>query len=517
MCRLFRFTQEETMAQKNILFLFTDQFRFDAIAALGNPIIKTPVLDRLVHEGVTFSNAFTACPVCVPARFALHSGKMPHRTGVFENHRIPTGHRSFMELLSEGGYQTYGVGKMHFTFESGPNTLWGFEGRASNEGPKDKNDFFQNAKKHGYGDVTDSSGVRSEMYYIPQLSPLPAHLHHTAWSVDASIDFLEKRDTDRPFFLMTSFTKPHPPFAPPQPWNKLYRGPDMPLPKVPPDSDALMTLWNRFQNRYKYRDQGKDLNLIRQMIAYYYAEISFIDYNLGRLFDWLKEANLYDDTMIVFSSDHGEFLGDYDCYGKRSFLDASARVPLIVKYPGCEAHAECARPVSLVDLMPTFLDFASVQHNEDLSGESLFDLVNGQCDRDMIFGQYEQEGYASYMALTEDYKYIYSAPDEAEFLFDRVGDPDETRNKAQNPLYFEKTGEMRKQVIDFFKREGYTEPIEGEGWKKYGKQEMPSDPDAYLLFQDPEESIPNIPGYTSDANSKRYFNFRWFQGRYDKV
>ena len=505
------------MKQPNILFLFTDQFRFDAIAALGNPVIKTPVLDTLVSEGVTFQNAFTACPVCVPARFALHSGKMPHRTGVFENHKIPDGHRSFMSCLSDGGYQTHGVGKMHFTFGSGPNTLWGFDSRSSNEGPKEENDFYQNAKKNGFGDVTDSSGVRSEMYYIPQLSPLPAELHHSAWSVDASLDYIANRDQDKPFFLMTSFTKPHPPFAPPQPWNKLYRGPDMPLPKVPDSSETLMTLWNRFQNRYKYRDQGKDLNLIRQMIAYYYAEISFIDYQLGRLFDQLKQDGLYDDTVIIFSSDHGEFLGDYDCYGKRSFLDASARVPLIMKYPGCAAGSTCTTPVTLVDIMPTLIELGNAAGEEGLSGESLVGIAEGKSERTTAFGQYEQQGYANYMAVDEDYKYIYSAPDEMEYLFDRNTDPDETRNKASNPLYVEKTAEMRQRLIDYFKAEGYTDPLDGDGWKLYGKKEMPADPDAYLLFQDPPESIPNIPGYETDGNAKRYFNFQWYERRYDKV
>ena len=135
----------------------------------------------------------------------------------------------------------------------------------------------------------------------------------------------------------------------------------------------------------------------------------------------------------------------------------------------------------------------------------------------MVFGQYEQQGYAAYMAVTEDHKYIYSAPDETEFLFDRRIDPDETRNKAMNPLYVEKTNEMRNDVIQFFKEEGYTEPLEGDTWKLYGKREMPADPDAYLLFQDPPESIPDIPGYTTDSNTKRYFNFQWFDRRYETV
>src|SRR5690606_20194858 len=110
----------------------------------------------------------------------------------------------------------------------------------------------------------------------------------------------------------------------PTPWNKLYRAPEMPLPKRPQDSDGLITYWNRFQNRYKYRDQGIDDNLIRTMKAAYYGSISFIDYQIGRLLAFMESRGLLDNTLIVFSSDHGEMLGDYHCFGKRNFLDSGA-------------------------------------------------------------------------------------------------------------------------------------------------------------------------------------------------
>ncbi len=506
------------MSRTNIMLVFCDQLRYDAVAALGNPVIKTPVIDRLAAEGVSFDAAYTPCPVCVPARFSMHTGQLPHRTGVFENTQLPPGRRSFMEMLYEAGYQTFGSGKMHFTFPTGPATKWGFEERADSD-PKDpaENHFRQNLERHGFGHVVDTKGVRSEMYYIPQVSQLPPQLHHTAWTVDSCIDFLGRRDPDRPFFLMTSFDKPHPPFEPPVPWNKLYRGPEMPAPRVPPDSESLMTLWNRFQNRYKYRDQGHDLNLVRQMKAHYYAEVSFIDYSLGRLFAAMREAGVYDNTMVIFTADHGELLGDYGCYGKRCFLDAAAKVPLLVKHPTITAGSRCSSPVTLVDILPSLLEAAEIDPEDDYSGDSLFGVLDGSVGRDAVFCQYEQKQFATYMIRTNDYKYIYSVPDETEYLFDLVRDPEETRNRAANPLFTGKTAELRSRLIDFYRSEGYTEPVEDGTWKRYGKKTMPTDPDAYLLFQDPPGSIPAIPGYETDANTKRYFGFHWYEDRYESV
>lgn len=506
------------MTQPNILLIFCDQLRYDAIAAHGNTIIKTPVIDELVRTGASFSSAYTPCPVCVPARFSMHTGLLPHRTGVFENTQLPEGRTSCMKVLQEGGYQTFGVGKMHFTFPSGGEALWGFDKRADCEtNDRSANDFFRAIDERGYQHVHDTGGIRSEMYYVPQVSQLPEDLHHTAWTANKSIEFLQSRDPDRPFFMMSSFRKPHPPFAPPVPWNKLYRGPDMPEPKRPLDSENLMTLWNRFQNRYKYRDQGDDLNLIRQIKAHYYAETSFIDFSVGRIIEKMKELGIYENTLIVFSADHGELLGDYGCFGKRCFLDSAAKVPLVMSGPGVAAGTRPDVPVTLLDLMPTFLDAAGLPQRAERSGESLFGLVDGSIERDAVICQYEQGPFASYMIRTGHYKYIYSAPDEREFLFDLAHDPDETRNRAENPLFTKKTNELRRRLISFFVSEGYEDPIQDGSWKLYGKKSMPADPDAYLLFQDKPASIPHIPGYETDANSQRNFEFHWYEDRYESV
>lgn len=488
------------MNRKNILFLFTDQQRYDTIEALGNPIIKTPALNRLAEQGIAFTRAYSPCPVCVPARHALHTGQLPHRTDCVINEHMPEGHASFMEILSENGYQTHGVGKMHFHFADKPaSELWGFDSRDRSEEDLAEDDFTLFLKENGYGHVHDPHGVRSEYYYIPQPSQLPERLHNTTWVADRSIDFLERRDPNRPFLLMSSFIKPHPPFESPTPWNKLYRGPEMPLPKRPPDSDKLISYWNRFQNRYKYRDQGIDDNLMRVMKAAYYGAISFIDYQIGRLLDYLEHNDLLDDTLIVFSSDHGEMLGDYDCVGKRNFLDSGARVPLIVVDPDGLKGMRCEKPVSLVDILPTFLQVAGIENDQRFSGDSLLDIANGTIDRDAIACQYHRNEYGMYMLVNARFKYIYSAPDDKEWLFDLVTDEDETRNRANNPIYASQVAAMRERLIRFYQEEGYAAPLENGDWKRYPPKSLPDDPDALLLFQDKPASIPRIPGYERDV------------------
>lgn len=500
------------MAQPNILLLFTDQQRFDTIEALGNPIIKTPALNQLVERGIAFTRAYSPCPVCVPARYGMLTGRMPHRSGCVDNE--PTQVRtSLMQILSKAGYQTHGVGKMHFNFEHTNNTteLWGFDSRDTSEEVDGEDDFRKYLDETGYTHVCDAHGMRSDMYYIPQPSQLPAERHQTTWVVDKSIQFLERRNHEKPFFLMSSFIKPHPPFESPTPWNKLYRGPEMPLPKRPEGMEHLLTLWNKFQNRYKYRDQGIDNNLIRSMIAAYYSAISFIDYNLSRLFEYMESTGLMENTVIVFASDHGELLGDYNSFGKRCFVDSASRIPMLMYYPGCIGRTVCRTPVSLNDLLPTFLDFAGLQAGEEYAGKSLRSIAKGCEKRDTVFGQFQRGGLGMYMAVTEAYKYIYSAPDNKEWLFDLRTDPEETRNKAENPLYVKKKEEMRKKLIDYFREEGYEEPLEGDGWKRYPYRDIPSDPDAFLLFQDAEASIPHTSGYETDMNTKKYYKDGWYK------
>ena len=403
--------------QPNILLIFTDMQRADTINALGNPHIITPHLDRLVREGTSFTKCYTPSPVCVSARCSLQYGQYPHRTGVNENMPMKEDKDdSFVHYLTEAGYRTHGIGKCHFAPNS--SDLRGFQTRETQEeivGDPQQDDYLKDLFKAGYDHITDPMGVRGEMYYIPQVAQMPASLHPTQWIADRSIDFMnEQAKVDQPWYLFSSIIHPHPPFALPTPWHKLYRAPNMPLPLVPADVEALQTHINRTQNRYKYRDQGIDNNLMRLIKAYYYGCISFIDFQIGRMLKTLEETGQLDNTLIMFTSDHGEHLGDYNCFGKRSMHSTSSRVPMLTRFPeSIPADKQVEQPTSLVDIATTCLDVAGVStEGKELDGESLVALANYQSDRKFVYSQWNSGKDGQYLIAAEHANYFYSAADD---------------------------------------------------------------------------------------------------------
>jgi len=487
------------MSQPNIVFIFTDQMRADAVAAAGNPIIKTPNLDRIAAEGAMFSSAYSPSPVCVPARCSMIHGQYTDKTGCFENnYAMPDDRPSFMAALTDAGYRTHGIGKMHFMPD--PHALRGFQSRQRQEEilrTVADDEYLTYLHGEGFDYIHDAHGVRGPMYYIPQTAQMPARCHPTQWIGDRSVEFIEGADDSQPFLLWTSFIHPHPPFAPPTPWHKLYEPALMPLPKRPTDAEALQIYINRFQNRYKYRDQGLDDNLLRVMKAHYYACVSFIDFQVGRLLDALERTDRLDNTLIVFTSDHGEFLGDYNCFGKRAMHDAASRVPLLARLgerfaPG----AMCDTPTNLVDVMPTLLAAAGVDVNGlDLDGADLAAIAAGEQSDRTVYSQHDAGPTGVHMAVNSCWKYFYSAADRREFLFDRDGD--ETRNRAEVPICRDAVAAMRANLMDFYRSRGHTADLDGDGWKLYEQPQIPRDPDALLLRQDAPwaEPMRKIPGY----------------------
>ncbi|MEM6391385.1 MAG: sulfatase-like hydrolase/transferase [Planctomycetota bacterium] len=485
----------------NILLLITDQQRHDTVAALGNPLIKTPALDRMCREGTAFTRAYTPSPVCVPARHAMASGLPPHVSGVFDLWDASRPTLSFMQRLNDAGYQTHGVGKMHFTPDA--YAAWGFQSRdTSEEGSRDpdRDDYARFLDEHGYEHVRDPYGYRSEFYYVPQPSQLPERLHHTRWCADRSIDFLQRRDASRPFLLCTHFVCPHPPFASPYPWSRLYRADEPDPPFVPEDNAELLTYWNHAQNRYKWRDGGTDRHVLGAMRAAYYASISYIDHQVGRMLDALGNAE--SNTLVIFSSDHGELLGDYGSFGKRCMLDAAARVPLLVRWPGrVEADQCCSTPASLLDIHTTATTAAGLgpdaPHPE---GVDLVALARGDADRYAVFSTFQRGGFGLHMAATADTKYIHSEADGKDWFFDQSdGQPEHTSN-PDDP----RCAELRERLLQRYRDDGYTEPLNDAqtGWRDWPRREVPQDPTVGLLYQDPPElqaDIDRLGPYARDV------------------
>ncbi|GAB5562204.1 MAG: hypothetical protein SynsKO_38510 [Synoicihabitans sp.] len=479
----------------NILIFVTDQQRADTIARLGNPIIRTPVLDRLSAEGVTFTRAYSPSPVCVPARCALATGQHPAQSECWDNMDMPNT-ASYMEILQRQGFQTHGIGKMHFMPDH--EKMWGFESRDISEEGK-PGDFINHVRAAGFGHVLAPHGLRSEHYYAPQPSQLPAHLHESHWVADRSIDFLQKRDRNRPFLLNCHFIKPHPPFENPTPWSYIYRTDEMPPPYVPENCDDFLTRVNQLQNRFKYKDRSRfdDLGW-RTLKAAYYGAISFIDYQVGRVLEALGDE--LDNTLVIFTSDHGEMMGDYGCAGKRCMLEASARIPLIARLPRGElAGKRVSTAVSLIDIFPTVtqLGGASAESTGETPGSSLVDIAHGAEPDRVVFSQFQAKWMGHYMATDGRTKFVHSAADQKSWTYSIDEDLTE-----QN-LDLDAGRSMESAALEHFGQFPATEAVENGTWKKHDVPAWPSDPNYGLLRQDPDgldEMLAQIGPYAPPAN-----------------
>lgn len=462
----------------NILIFLTDQQRADTIGAHGNPIIQTPVLDRLVREGTTFTRAYTPSPVCVPARCALATGQLPAQSACWDNQDMPDV-TSYMEVLRDAGYQTHGVGKMHF--QPDHEKMWGYDTRDISEEGK-PGDFPVFLRENGYGHVLACNGLRGEYYYTPQPSQLPAHLHETHWVADRCIDFLNGRDPDKPFLLDCHFIKPHPPFENPMPWSFLYRTDEMPPPYQPVPAADVLTRVNQLQNRYKYKDRGaKDDLAWRTMKAAYYAAISFIDCQIGRVLEALGDE--IDNTLIMFSADHGEMLGDYGCAGKRCMLEASARIPFIARWPGhFEADTRVDTAVSLIDIFPTITAAAGVTGSTSphRPGSDLVKIAAGEESGRVVYSQFQAKWMGHYMATDGKQKFVHSAPDHRSWFFDVE---DELRD---TPVSLPENAPLEQSALDLFGRFPACDAVAGDTWKIHDVPPWPDDPDYGLLRQDPD-------------------------------
>ncbi len=422
-------------SQPNILFILTDQQRADAVAALGCPSYRTPHLDRLAGEGTAFVNAYTPSPVCVPARCSLMYSQYPNKTGCYENgFPMPTdGRPSFVDALTRAGYRTHGVGKCHFTPD--PDALRGFQTRLSQEHrepmPTAHDDYLKELACHGHTDFGGAYGDYGGNKYVPTLPNVPDRLHPSRWVADHSIRFLEAAAVGKdPWFLFSSFFHPHPPCAPPRSWLDTVAKDCIPPPFVPPESDVFMVRINRDQNAAWYREDEVDVERLRR---HYHALVAYVDHEIGRILAALEASGQAENTLVLFTSDHGEYLGDYRSFGKRGMHDVSSRVPLVLRYPDLFPRGQrCEHMASLVDIGPTLLSLAGAETAMvDVDGVSLVDILRGESRRDTILSQHNADARACVMAVNADWKYTLSMGDgPREFLFNRRDDPHDCVNLA---------------------------------------------------------------------------------------
>lgn len=431
------------MEKPNIILITTDQQRFDTIQALGNDRIFTPHLNWMLSQGITFTRCYADCPICVPSRTTIMTGKNSTTTGITDNMdhaSVMNNNPTLPKILTENGYQSKAVGKMHF---SPPRANYGFEdmeitvdyARLHN-----KNQGRANPKAHGCGEC--------------ELEPVISTVHEndsiTKWIVDQTVDFIETRDDTRPFFVWTSFTKPHPPFDPCLNYWMLYETQDMPEPIYGDWSKDMDTIKKgfmystyRFTNMYRY-----SVNQVKAIRRAYYANITHIDYSLGTLFARLMELDLLDNTWILFTSDHGELLGDHHMAQKNMFFEGSAHVPLLVKPPKsvCDnlIGTKIDRLAQLSDITTTILNAAGIDATKyNMDGINLLDLEAQQNDRP-FYGSSEN---VNFCVMEKNVKYMLSRYGGQELMFDLNSDAMEQKDLSNSSEYKSLKESLRKTLL----------------------------------------------------------------------
>jgi len=428
----------------NILFLMADQQRFDTIAALGNPHIYTPNLDRLVARGVTFTKAYSTCPVCVPARYTIRTGCEPPTLGSYHNgpFDLVAGQPDDIEQrcgpflarrMSALGYRTFGIGKFHSLHpDLGYETLLRAEELYATPEQRAQDAFasFIAAQHPEFSFVEQLHGERTEMYYMPQASPLPMALTYESWAADRACEQVAVRE-GRPFFGFVSFIRPHPPLAPPIPFNRMYdpdRLPDPVLGDLAVDHMDEQIPWMN----YAIWAEAINAPHARVLKARYYGSVSYLDHCLGRIVDALEARGEAENTLVCFFSDHGDHLGDHHAWQKESFFEASCHIPFLVSWPArLPAAARRADLVCLTDLFG--LATAAAGKEEVRQGISLLGLLEGrEAGREHLVGYYGVPGSRQFkvMVREQDWKYIYLANGGREQLFNVTADPQELQSAA---------------------------------------------------------------------------------------
>ena len=462
--------------QPHVLLIHADQVRMDALGAYGNAQIKTPAIDQLAVDGVRFRNSYCSFPVCTPSRYSLLSGLPVHEHRGWNNHcTLPPGTATFASLLRQAGYATKAVGKMHFT----PTYLdVGFSELelAEQDGPGRWDDDYHRYLRHlGLVDANDLEDQRAEYrkdarrIYWETVGALPSNLdeanYSTTWIGDRAVATLQRWDTHSPALLMVGFIKPHHPFDPPEPWAHLYD----------PDKISLLPGWllqtpaqDLASNRGYFTNEFLTEASVRRATALYYASLSELDAQIGRMLQILKAKDLYDSTLIIFTSDHGEYLGFHHLLLKSNHLyDPLAKVPLIIKYPHRLAAGSVRDDlVSNVDVAPTILKAAGLNLPSAMRGQNLADPAT---TRGIVFCETRPQ----VMARTRTSKLILDTANPARSLFfDLEQDPLEMTNRFNDAGRKEEIARLTRAI---------------ESWRSATL------PGVYLDEEAPQIQQPNLP------------------------
>ena len=449
------------MKQPNILYLMLDQLAPQVLAPWGGKICRTPNIDRLADNGVVFENAYCNYPICAPARFSFMSGRLPSRIGAYDNAtEFPSEVPTFSHYLRDMGYHTCLSGKMHFV---GADQLHGFEDRVTTDVyPSDftwTSDWSLSPETwfpwyHSMGGILDAGPFRRSVNtdYDREVAVEAARWLHDHADVAG----------DRPFFLAASFISPHDPYLAPQDYWDKYEGVEIDDPTV-----GDLTLEERdphsrrlFYTTGRHREEVTPAD-VRHMRRAYYAVMTWVDDRIGEILAALEAIGESDNTIVVLAADHGDMLGERGLFYKMSFFEFSSRIPMIIHAPARFPAARVKQNVSLVDLMPTFLEWGGDDNMPELygaiDGHSLNSLLAGDGSSwpDVAYGEYNAEGtqWPLLMVRRGRHKYVYAEEDPPQ-LFDLEADPNELNNLAGDAAVAAVEQSLHAEVFDTWNPQG---------------------------------------------------------------
>lgn len=453
----------------NILWICTDQQRFDTIQSLGNHRIRTPHIDGLVASGVAFTQAYCQSPVCTPSRASFLTGRYPRTTRCRQNGQsIPATERLVPRILADHGYTCGLAGKLHLASCANGRVEERIDDGYSvfHWSHHPQPDWPENA----YAQWLTRRGVTwEELYRGPEhkyvKAGVPAEHHQTTWCAETAIDFIRDQSrTGRPWLFSVNPFAPHHPFDPPPEYLSRYRPLDMPLPKQRPGELDRKPRFQQLDHRWAHNAPGgMDVASLtpqdsQAITAAYYAMIEHIDHEVGRMLTALDETGQREETLVVFMSDHGELLGDHGLYLKGPhFYDEAVHVPLILSQPGrLAAGLRSDALVELTDLAPTLLECCGIAPEPQMQGRSLHGIVTGRADpgrhRDAVYCEYynawTHPGSYGTMLRTRDEKIVVYHGSEPGELYDLAADPEEFDNLWDEPASRDRKCRMLKGCFD---------------------------------------------------------------------
>lgn len=458
----------------NVILIMTDQQRADAMGCDGNKIIRTPNLDALAHDGYLMSHAYTSAPSSTPARAGLLTGMSPWHHGMLGYANGAEHYRYEMpQMLRDNGYYTLGIGKMHWNPQ---RVLHGFHATILDESGRVESPYFMSDYRKWF--ITKAGGLNPDETGLGWNDhggvayKLPEELHPTRWTADVAVDVINNYQGEEPLFLKVSFARPHSPYDPPRRVLDMYEGVEMPKPasgdwsadigaKVTDPDKNPEAAYGQFSPEY-----------VENSRRHYYAAVTFVDEQIGRVIEALKQRGMYDNSIIIFTSDHGDMAGDHNHWRKTYAYEGSARIPMIMKLPkGANTTvtpgSSLDYPVELRDVLPTFLDATGAEVPADMDGKSMLSLVeqkNPQWRKwiDMEHATcYSRDNY--WCGLTDGHiKYIFFLPTGKEQLFDLDKDPTESHDLAGEKKSRKLLEQMRSLLAEHLKERG-------DDWVKDGK------------------------------------------------